>query len=29
MWLADWLIEHNPNKANLRDRFGHVIIPPM
>jgi len=27
-WLADWLIENNPNKANLHDSMGYSIIPP-
>ena len=27
-WLADWLIENNPNKAKLHDYLGCTIIPP-
>ena len=27
-WLADWLIENNPNKAKLHDWMGSTIIPP-
>ena len=27
-WLADWLIENNPNKAKLHDFMGYSIIPP-
>ena len=27
-WLADWLIENNPNKAKLHDWMGCAIIPP-
>jgi len=27
-WLADWLLENNPNKAHLYDVIGAVILPP-
>ena len=27
-FLADWLIENNPNKAKLHDSMGYSIIPP-